>query len=62
MSGPTSGDHGWRVFDYEINMEVARIEGLWHIRYAADRDVVTILNDAEFEQLRSGGPNPKGLS
>lgn len=58
----TEEDHDWRILDAEIGMEVARIGDSWHIRYAADRSVVTVLTDAEFDQLRSDGPNPKGLS
>lgn len=61
-AGAMGEDQEWRVFDTEKGMEVAQIGNAWYIRYIADRSVVTVLTEAEFEQLRTDGPNPKGLS
>jgi hypothetical protein len=56
--------HDWHLFDAERDLEVRQTtpdgEGnRWEVRDANGK--VTVLNDAEFEQLREDGPNPKGL-
>lgn len=69
-----SGDpHDWHLFDVEADLEVRQVTGpgepnRYEVRRAtppADGDdverFVTVLDEAEFEQLRRYGPNPKGL-
>lgn len=62
MAESMGDDHDWRIFDVEKGMEVAQFDNVWHVRYTADPSKVTTLTNEEFDQLRSGGPNPKGLS
>ena len=53
---------GWHDFDVERGYEVKSEDGgqVWRIR---DRDgVVTVLTAEEFNQLRTSGENPRGLS
>ena len=50
----------WHPFDVQAGYDVRRVEDdAWEIRDADGK--VTTLTDAEFEQLRAEGPNPKGL-
>jgi len=56
--------HDWHVFDaalgYEVRQTTPDAEGnRWEVRDRHGKTVV--LDDAEFEQLREHGPNPKGL-
>lgn len=56
--------HDWHVFDAERGLEVRQTtpdsEGnVWEVRTPDGR--VEALDDAEFEQLRAEGPNPRGL-
>jgi hypothetical protein len=65
--------HDWHTFDVEADLEVRQItaEGepdQYEVRRAtppADTDdverFITVLDAAEFAQLRDVGPNPKGL-
>lgn len=51
--------HDWHMFDAERELEVRQItpdgsENRWEVRFASGETV--ILNDDEFDQLRSGGP------
>lgn len=54
-------DHDWHTFDVERGMEVAREGDVVYVRYTRDLDTVTVLTPAEFDRLRSAGPNPRGL-
>lgn len=56
--------HDWHLLDAERGLEVRQTtpdsEGnRWEVRDA--EGTVTVLDDAEFDQLRCEGPNPKGL-
>lgn len=57
--------HDWHVFDvergYEVRQTTPDAEGnRWEVREIGT-DRIVVLDDAEFEQLREHGPNPKGL-
>ena len=54
-------DHDWHMFDDQRGMEVAREGDIIWVRYTSDPDAITVLTPAEFDQLRSEGPNPRGL-
>lgn len=61
----SSDPHDWHLFDVEENLEVRQVTApgepnRWEVRTAPDGPI-TVLDDAEFEQLREAGPNPKGL-
>lgn len=52
----------WHMFDAEHGYEVREVADGYEIRQQNKPDDVTHLTPDEFEQLRSVGPNPKGLS
>jgi hypothetical protein len=56
-------DHDWHLFDDEAGLEVRRSGEGWEVRRTTGETAgeVTVLTDAEFDQLREAGPNPKGL-
>lgn len=56
--------HEWHPLDEEEGLEVRQTTpageaNQWEIR--GPGGAVTVLNDDEFDQLRSAGPNPRGL-
>lgn len=58
-------EHGWHEFDVERDLYVRQTTGpgepdRYEVRTGTDGPV-TVLDAAEFEQLRDAGPNPKGL-
>lgn len=69
-NGGNMDTHDWHLFDIEAGLEVRQATGTgeanrWEVRRvdAEGEPVgeVTVLTDAEFDQLRETGPNPKGL-
>jgi hypothetical protein len=61
-----SDPHEWHTFDAEAGLEVRQATdpgepNRWEVRSITDPDAVTVLDDAEFEQLREHGPNPQGI-
>jgi hypothetical protein len=65
--------HDWHLLDIEADLEGRQVTApgepnRYEVRRAtapADGDdverFITVLDEAEFEQLRTHGPNPKGL-
>lgn len=58
-------EHDWHLFDAEANLHVRQVTAAgepdrFEVRTGEDGPV-TVLDAAEFEQLRDPGPNPKGL-
>lgn len=67
----SSDPHPWHTFDVEEDLEVRQASGAgepnrWEVRRATPPPegvewFITVLDDAEFQQLCAPGPNPKGL-
>ena len=60
-------DHDWHLFDQGRGYEVRREGDEWWVRRRHEdadviEEVVYCLAKAEFDQLRSEGPNPRELN
>jgi hypothetical protein len=55
-------EYDWHLFDAEQGYEVRKVSDGYEIRQQDTPNDVIDLTTEEFEQLRRGGPNPKGLN